>query len=231
MQSTSFKQTQLQHGRVKKAYEEKERIVKEYFRQKKINDQGFNLFIRVFKHDEKLEVWVQQKGKITYELLHTYAICASSGTVGPKRKEGDMQVPEGVYHVAHFNPQSNFYLSLGVNYPNASDQVLSDSKYPGGNIYIHGNCVTVGCLPLTDDKIKELYVLAVEARNDGQLKIPVHIFPTYLNEGSIDKLIQDYDVSDYTIDFWKNLQPIYQHFEATHALPVIRVNKKGEYYF
>ncbi len=227
----SFKDAQLKNSRVKTAYDEKESVVKNYFKLKNLSYSGFHLFIRAFKKEELLEVWIKEKGKEEFTLLQTYPFCTSSGTLGPKRKEGDMQILEGIYYLNHFNPLSNFYLSLGVNYPNASDKILSDKNHPGGNIYIHGNCVTIGCIPLTDDKIKELYILAVEARTNGQEKIPVHIFPDRLDRGSIEKLEREYTPSKTTTDFWKNLQPIYQDFKATRKIKTVKVNGKGEYYF
>ena len=230
-QQTSFKQTQLKSAHVKTAYDEKENVVKGYFEGKKLNYSGFHLFIRAFKQEEKLEVWIKEKNAETFTLLHTYDFCSSSGTLGPKRKEGDLQIPEGIYHLNHFNPLSNFYLSLGVSYPNASDKILSDAKRPGGAIYIHGNCVTIGCIPITDDKIKELYVLAVEARNNGQEKIPIHIFPSRLDQSGFSQLKQKYVTSPELIKFWENLQPVYQHFENVKKMNMVKVNKKGEYYF
>ncbi len=223
---TSFKQNQLKNSRVKTAYEEKEAIVKSFFAEKKIRYEGYELFIRAFKKEQVVEVWVKEKNKDEFVLLHAYPFCATSGTLGPKRSEGDSQIPEGVYEINHFNPQSNFYLSLGINYPNASDKILSDRQHPGGSIYIHGNCVTIGCISITDDKIKELYVLAVEAKNNGQGKISVHIFPDRLDTNAIEKLSS----SNQTItSFWKNLQPIYEDFKSSRKLKVVSVNSKGEY--
>ncbi len=97
--------------------------------------------------------------------------------------------------------------------------------------YIHGNCVTVGCIPITDDRIKELYVLSVEARNNGQQKIPVHIFPDRLDANVIEKLNQDYRVDKNLLAFWKNLQVIYTNFETSKKVKPIRVNNKGGYYY
>ncbi|RAV99400.1 L,D-transpeptidase family protein [Pseudochryseolinea flava] len=227
LQSASFKSTQLLHQRVKSAYAEKEDVVKKYFEEKKLAPQGYSIFMRAFKQEEKLEVWVKYNNT-AYTLLHTYEICSSSGVLGPKRKEGDAQVPEGVYQINHFNPQSNFHLSLGLDYPNASDKILSDRKSPGSAIYIHGNCVTIGCIPITDDKIKELYILAVEARNNGQKKIPVHIFPRQLSDTNLAQLTS---ANASHASFWKNLQMIYRDFETTKKLKSIKVNEKGEYYF
>ncbi len=230
-QHTSFKDSQLKNSRVKVAYQEKEIVVKGYFKTKKISYAGFNLYIRAFKKEAVVEIWIKEKGKDQYALLHTYPFCATAGTLGPKRKEGDSQIPEGVYYIQNFNPASNFYLSLGINYPNTSDKILSDKKHPGGDIYIHGNCVTIGCIPLTDDKIKEVYLLAVEARNNGQEKIPVHIFPDRLNNGIVEKLEKEFSPTKTTVDFWKSLKPIYQNFETTHKLKAVKVGAKGEYYF
>ncbi len=215
------------NARVKTAYVDKEEKVKQYFTEKNIAYIGFNLFVRAFKKEKIVEVWVLEKGKDTYTLLHTYNFCTSSGTLGPKRKEGDLQIPEGVYHINHFNPQSNFFLSLGINYPNASDRKLGDKDRPGGSIYIHGNCVTVGCIPLTDDKIKELYVLAVEAHNNRQAKIPVYIFPAKLSDVQMNQLKKDFPAN--TIRFWENLKPIYDHFEKTKQLNPVRIKENGEY--
>lgn len=231
LQQPSFKETQLKHSRVKTAYDEKETVVKQYFSEKELSFGEFQLFLRGFKKEQVLEVWVKERGKEEFVLLHTYDFCTTSGTLGPKRKEGDLQIPEGVYHINHFNPQSNFYLSLGLNYPNASDKILSHATKPGGSIYIHGNCVTIGCIPITDDRIKELYVLAVEARNNGQEKIPVHVFPDRLDHGAVEKLIAEHSPNEKIQRFWKNLEPIYQNFESTKKLRTVKVNTKGEYYF
>jgi murein L,D-transpeptidase YafK len=231
MQSVSFKETQLRNVRVKNAYDEKEIVVNTFFKEKGIKRDGFTLFLRVFKKEQKIEVWVKAKESPTYVLLHEYNFCSTSGTLGPKRKEGDLQIPEGIYHINHFNPVSNFHLSLGINYPNASDKILSDQQHPGGAIYIHGNCVTIGCMPITDDKIKELYILAVEAKNNGQQKIPVHIFPSRLDNQAWESLKKEYNQSPQTIQFWENLKPIYQDFEDRKTLRTVKVRSSGAYYF
>jgi len=227
---SGFKQEQQKHQRVKDAYLEKEETVKGYFREKKLSYEKFNLFIRAFKKEMKLEVWIKENNKTEYVLLHTYDICSTSGVLGPKRKEGDYQIPEGVYSINHFNPVSNFHLSLGLNYPNTSDKILSDKKHPGGAIYIHGNCVTIGCIPITDDKIKELYILAVEAKNNGQGKIPVHVFPCKLDDNGLASLKKEFPTDAVRIAFWENLKPIYSNFEETKKIAIIKVNSGGKYY-
>jgi len=230
LQALSFKETQLGHNRVKTAYEQKEEIVHNYFKHKSIDLANFQLFIRAFKNEKILEVWVKEKNTDRFTLLHTYEFCTSSGTLGPKRRQGDLQIPEGVYYINHFNPESNFYLSLGLNYPNASDTILSDKQHPGSSIYIHGDCVTIGCIPLTDDKIKELYIIAVEATNGGQEKIPVHVFPTRLTEQGISFLKSNHAGSGH-VEFWENLKKVYDDFEETGKLKPVKVNKAGQYFF
>ena len=230
LQGLSFRERQLQHSRVKTAFDEKEAVVKGYFAAKNLNSDNFELFIRAFKNEKNLEVWVKEKNADRFNLLHEYEFCSSSGSLGPKRKEGDRQIPEGVYLINHFNPLSNFYLSLGLNYPNASDRKLSDKKHPGSAIYIHGNCVTIGCIPITDDKIKELYVLAVLAKSGGQEKIPVHIFPARLTNEALSSLRKDYPNSSH-ISFWENLKLIFDDFEKNKKLKPVNVNSEGAYEF
>jgi murein L,D-transpeptidase YafK len=224
----SFKKEQLKYPHVRTAYEEKWTLVKEKLAKAGVDTSHFELFIRVFKQEAKLEVWAKSNSVTSYKLVETYAICQSSGILGPKRKQGDGQVPEGFYQVKSFNPQSEFYLALGVSYPNKSDLIKGDQTDPGGDIMIHGNCVTIGCMPLTDDKIKEVYIMALEARNKGQQVIPIHIFPTKLNSKGIAYL-KSITTDVAKIKFWTNLQQGYTYFEANKLLPEITVNKSGDY--
>ncbi len=226
----SFKKEQLKFATVRTAYNEKWAVVKEKLSKSGVDTTNFEIFIRVFKQDAKLEVWAKSKNIAQYRLVENYTICESSGELGPKRKQGDGQVPEGFYHVSGFNPASAFYLSLGVSYPNESDLIKCGGAKanPGGDIMIHGNCVTIGCMPLTDDKIKEVYVMAVEARNHGQQTIPIHIFPTELTAQGMAKLKSL--TSDTTkLHFWNNLQTGYDYFETNKLLPKISVVKNGDY--
>jgi len=227
----SFKQKQLNFSRVKTAYQEKEKTVIEELAKVGIKPGELELYIQAFKQEKTLEIWVKPRHSKEFRLLKELAICTSSGTLGPKRKEGDMQVPEGFYYISHFNPESNFYLSLGINYPNASDKILSDKAHPGGAIYIHGNCVTIGCMPITDDKIKELYVYAVEARNNGQNQIPVCIFPCKMDDSKFQSLKKEYSSNKTLTDFWSNIKQGYDYFQAHKFLPKINILKSGLYSF
>lgn len=189
------------------------------------------VYIRSFKYDRQLELWV--KGNTLsepYKLFKIYKICMQSGTMGPKRMQGDYQVPEGFYHINEFNPNSSYHLSLGLNYPNASDRILSDSLRPGNAIYIHGNCVSTGCIAISDAPIEELYFIAANAKAQGQEFIPVHVFPVRYNvKKSMDYLESVIKNNAYLQQFNKNIREVFDHFELKKQLPVIMVNRKGEY--
>ncbi|MDQ6609687.1 MAG: energy transducer TonB, partial [Bacteroidota bacterium] len=175
---------------------------------------------------------VRSSPKEPYKLFKTYRVCALAGSLGPKRMQGDYQVPEGFYYINVFNPNSNYYLSLGLNYPNVSDKILSDPVRPGGEIYIHGSCVTIGCIPLTDQQIDEIYILAAHAKSAGQDYIPVHIFPIrYNSKKSVDYLATLTRTDEKLKGFASRLEAVYDHFEITHHLPVIMTDSKGEYQY
>jgi len=188
------------------------------------------IYIRSFKYDSQLEVWVKNERNQPYKLFKTYKICALAGTLGPKRMEGDYQVPEGFYHINELNPNSQYHLSLGLNYPNMSDRMLSDSTQPGGDIYIHGSCVTTGCIPVTNQQIEELYILAAYAKNQGQDFIPVHIFPVDFKNTKSEDYLKKYleTFSEYS-PFESKMKNAYYFFEKYKQLPTILINEKGEY--
>lgn len=188
------------------------------------------VYIRSFKYDSQLEVWVRNSGDDHFKLFKTYKVCAMAGSIGPKRMEGDYQVPEGFYYINQFNPRSEYHLSLKLNYPNESDKLLSDATRPGGGIYIHGSCVTVGCIPITDPQIEELYVLTLNAKTSGQDFIPVHIFPIrYSNERSMEYFKRVTKDNPEVQQFSSRLREAYDYFNKEKKLPVIAINKNGEY--
>jgi murein L,D-transpeptidase YafK len=188
------------------------------------------VYIRSFKYDSELEVWVKNKPGDKYKLFKTYKICALAGSLGPKRMAGDYQVPEGFYYINEFNPRSLYHLSLGLNYPNASDKMLCDLSQPGGDIYIHGSCVTTGCIPITDGQIEELYVLAAHAKDMGQDFIPVHIFPVNFNNARSVAYLNRFLVSfNEFVPFEKSMQNAFYYFEKNRQVPPVLVNAKGEY--
>lgn len=188
------------------------------------------VYIRSFKYDSQLEVWVKSERNQPYKLFKTYKVCALAGTLGPKRMQGDYQVPEGFYHINEFNPNSQYHLSLGLNYPNISDKMLSDSLQPGGDIYIHGSCVTTGCIPITDQQIDEVYILAAYAKNQGQDFIPVHIFPINFENSKSEDYLKKYllTFSEYA-PFAAKMKNAYYYFQKYKQVPIVLVNEKGDY--
>lgn len=188
----------------------------------------FEVLLQAFKAEEELQVWVKNPQDEQFQLFKSYDFCRSSGSLGPKRKEGDRQIPEGVYHIDRFNPNSSYFLSLGLNYPNPSDKKRGHPNQPGSDIFIHGKCVTVGCIPITDEWIRELYFLAESAKTKGQEKIPVLIFPFKMSNKNFKKHLA---VHPEQAGFWNELQPIYEAFEANRYLPSIQFDRNGAYRF
>lgn len=223
----AFKTGQLKSQRVKDAYDTKWEPLKAEMKKANIKWDEFDIYLRAFKSEKLVEVWMKNKGDAKYRLFKTYDICATSGDLGPKRAEGDGQIPEGFYKIDLFNPKSDYYLSMRVSYPNNSDIMLKEGVNAGGAIMMHGECVTIGCLPMTNDKIKELYVLCLEARNRNN-PIYIDIYPTKLTEENLKNLEANYPKSKTA--FWKTLKPIYEYFEENHWLPRVSIDAKGKYY-
>lgn len=187
-------------------------------------------FFRVFKRERLLEVWARDAGAAAHVLITSYPMCGISGTLGPKRREGDLQIPEGFYVVDLFNPASNYHLSLRVDYPNAVDRARSGAASPGGDIFIHGDCVTVGCVAVSDRWMEEIYLMAITAREAGQDRIPVHMFPTRLDEDGMAWLRRTYGPGHPDMPFWETLRRGHLLFEETGVLPVVE-HKGGSYVF
>lgn len=179
-------------------------------------DYGASIFIRIFKQPGLLEVWLKNEAG-TYTFFKGYDICAFSGELGPKLKEGDKQSPEGFYFVntGRLNPRSRFHLSFNLGYPNAYDRY---HQRTGSALMVHGSCVSVGCYAMTDRYIEEIYVLANAALENGQPFFRVHVFPFHLTTENLQRY-QDHR----WYDFWLNLQEGYRYFEQKRVPPNITV--------
>jgi murein L,D-transpeptidase YafK len=205
---------QLAYARVQAAYARCWPALVAQLRIQHLSPARLDVFFRLLKTSRALEVWARNQGEATFQLLRTYPLAATSGTLGPKRRAGDEQVPEGFYTIDRFNPQSAFHLSLGLDYPTPDDVLATGLADPGGDIFLHGSNVTVGCLPLTDAGIEEVYLLAVAARAAGQARIAVHIFPFPLVESELSQRAASPHAA-----FWRGLAPGYAYFEQHRALP------------
>jgi len=223
---SDFKRDQRRYPRYRAAVEEKQAALIDRFERLGIAYPPTHVLLVAYKQERQLELWLRSQPEQKMILFETYAFCESSGVLGPKRRQGDLQIPEGYYWVDRFNPASNFWLSLGINYPNRSDRILGTAKDLGGDIFIHGACVTIGCIPITDDKIKELYLLAVEARHAGQARIPVYIFPARLETENLEKLIAAHPMHRA---LWQNLAEGYRRFQATRQPLEYRIDEQGRY--
>lgn len=227
----NFLTEQRKHERVRTAYSEKEATLKEKLKEQQLDLNSINILITVFKSEKEMVIYVKSKTEKAYKKLATYAICANSGSLGPKRMQGDGQVPEGFYYIDKYNPTSSYYLSLGVSYPNKADKLKSTATNLGGDIFIHGECVTIGCMPMTNDKIKEIYLYAIQAHQNGQSNIPVYIFPFKFTEANIAKSKELYKENKTLLSFWDNLKSGYDKFHSSLQELKVDVNKNGDYQF
>lgn len=182
------------------------------------------LLLRGYKREAELEVWAAAAPGGEMRHVTTYAVCAASGDLGPKRREGDRQVPEGFYTIEYLWPNSDFYLSMKVNYPNVSDRILGDKRMPGSDIMIHGACASIGCLAMSDERIEELWVMGLAANERS--RIAVHLFPTRDRK----VLAQHADHAKHR-GFWDNIYQGHDLFEADKRLPRVRVAPDGRYSF
>ena len=174
------------------------------------------VLIRTYKQEAELEIW-KMKSDGQYALLKSYPMCRWSGQLGPKTREGDRQVPEGFYTIApgQMNPNSHYYLSFNVGYPNAYDRALGRT---GGAIMVHGVCSSAGCFSMTDAQIGEIYAIAREAFNGGQRAIQMQSFPFRMTAENLAKHRLDPNIA-----FWKEIKNGADHFEVTKTEPSVLV--------
>ncbi len=175
------------------------------------------ILIRIYKEDAKLEVWKLQKATNRYAFLKDFDICAWSGVLGPKVKEGDRQAPEGFYTIrpAQMNPDSNYYLSFNIGYPNEFDRSLGRT---GSELMVHGACSSAGCYSMTDDNIQEIYTLGRLAFQGGQREFQVEAFPFRMTPENMAK-----HRNDPNIAFWMMLKEGSDHFDITGQPPKVDV--------
>jgi murein L,D-transpeptidase YafK len=227
---TTFRDVQLRFPRVRRAHSARAARVEARFEAQGVTEPA-EVFFRVFKRERLLEVWARDAGSPAFVMINTYPVCGMSGELGPKREEGDKQIPEGFYHIDVFNPVSNFHLSLRLDYPNQVDQARAGTAHPpGGDIFIHGGCSTIGCVPVTDEWIEEIYLMAMSGRDAGQARIPVHMFPTHLDDSGMGWLRDTYGEDHPDLAFWQSLREGYLAFETTRLVPVVD-HHRGRYTF
>lgn len=191
------------------------------------------IYLRAFKSEAAIELWAAPKDPAKrWVHVRDFSVCESSGVIGPKRQVGDLQVPEGFYHIDRFNPWSRYHLSLGINYPNRVDRRRSRTigRHPGGDIFIHGDCVTIGCMPITDGPMEELYIAAIVARDEGQRRIPVHIFPCRFGTRRCEQILAPARRADAALgSYWGELARIAERFRQDGRPPRVVDQADGTY--
>ena len=225
----TFWNQQMKYNRVKTAYNNHGQSIANELKKINLESQNLETCLIAYKHEKELELWGRNKGDKKYTRIKTYKFCALSGHLGPKLVQGDGQVPEGFYYIDRFNGASSFHLSLGINYPNKADIARSNGKNPGGDIFIHGKCVTIGCIPITDTMIEELYIYMLTASRNLQVKSPVVIFPCKMSGPVYNQLLLR--AGNTTAALWKVLQPAYNHFNKYKSLPLFTITPNGKYSF
>ena len=174
------------------------------------------MLIRAYKKEAELEVW-KMKNDGRYTLVKTFPMCRWSGQLGPKTREGDRQVPEGFYAITpgQMNPNSNYYLSFNVGYPNAYDKAWNRG---GGLIMVHGACSSAGCFSMTDNQIAEIYAIARESFGGGQRAIQMQSLPFRMTAENLAK-----HRLDPNMPFWKQLKAGTDRFDVTKQEPSVGV--------
>ncbi|MFL6947820.1 MAG: hypothetical protein ACJ8FU_06435 [Xanthobacteraceae bacterium] len=174
------------------------------------------ILARIFKDESELEIW-KQDNTGHFALLKTYPICRWSGELGPKIKQGDRQAPEGFYTITpgQMNPNSAYYLSFNIGYPNAFDRAHGRT---GAHLMVHGDCSSAGCYAMTDDQIGEIYSLARESFFGGQHSFQIQAYPFRMTPLNMAK-----HRNSPHLAFWKNLKQGYDHFEVSRREPKVSV--------
>lgn len=224
----AFATKQRGNGRVAKAWKAHQADIRETFRAADAAWPPQDVFLRAFKAEGAIELWAAPRTRERLVRVKTFPICAASGVLGPKARSGDGQVPEGFYTIDRFNPWSSYHLSLGLDYPNAVDRARAGADPPGGDIFIHGSCVTIGCLPILDEPVEWLYVAAVMARDAGQRSVPVHVFPCRFEVASCQTALVAAGQADPELArFWEAIRVGYDAFVASGQVPRTKATAAG----
>lgn len=177
-------------------------------------DRNAPVLVRAYKQESEIEVWKQSRSG-EYVLLKTYPVCRWSGQLGPKTREGDRQVPEGFYSFtpAHMNPNSSYWLSFNVGYPNPKERAMGRT---GGDIMVHGTCSSRGCFAMTNEQMEEIYAVVRDAFQGGQKSVQFQSYPFRMTAENLAKFRHDPNMA-----FWQNLKEGSDHFEVTKREPAV----------
>lgn len=185
--------------------------------------EGDPIFMRIFKEEKILELWVKVDGG--YKLCKTYPVCAYSGELGPKLKQGDKQSPEGFYTITkkQLKPNSKYHLALNLGFPNQYDKYQNRT---GTYLMIHGKCSSTGCYAMQNRQIEEIYKMAETALTNSQSSFQVHIFPFKMTPENM----LAYRHHKWYL-FWVNLKLGYDIFERYNVVPIVRASQEKYRFF
>jgi murein L,D-transpeptidase YafK len=223
----SFREEQMKFTRIREAYTGKEKTVIKTLAEYSISRDSLRIYLRAFKTEKKIELWAKNTSDSVFKFIKEFPICEISGDIGPKRRYRDLQVPEGFYHISDLNPFSKYYLSLQINYPNASDSIRGVKGHLGNFIFIHGECVSSGCIAITNDRIKELFVWCIESYNSGQEQIDITMYPARLTDAVYSGLKTRYSKYKDEISLWADLKKDYDLFEKNKVPPTVKFLPDG----
>jgi murein L,D-transpeptidase YafK len=225
----TFKKLQLKNKNPQIAYREKEKNVQQMLIDNNIDYNSVEVFFRVIKLEQIMEVWAKDRTKNqTFKLIKKYNLCVTNNP--DTLRKIDLLVPESFYYIAKFNPDNPYFIRMEINFPNESDKKRGRT---GGDIAIHGGCFSTYCTPFTDDDIKEIYIFAAEAKSKGQKNIPVHNFPFRMTDENTEKFKKDkrYSSDIKRITNWDNMKYGFQYFEKNKTLFDYTVDGKGKYIY
>ncbi|PZO29448.1 MAG: hypothetical protein DCF13_06000 [Flavobacteriaceae bacterium] len=198
----SSKEKQSLESIAKKYGSKVEISLKGAFEKTKIDTTDFEMAILAFKKEQILELYIRKNETDNWKMLKKYPFTAFSGKIGPKLKNGDKQIPEGIYQMEYLNPNSKYHLSIKVSYPNTFDKekAKQDGRTDlGGDIMIHGKNVTIGCIPVGDKNIEEIFILATKTKNKH---FPIIIAP---HDFRTNKTFREIEAISWEKDLYENI--------------------------
>lgn len=221
----TFIENQKKYQQVAEAIHDKQSTVEVILSANNLAIDNFELYIRIFKKERQLELWGKSIKEKKWQLLNIYNLCIQVPNLGPRLNKID-ELPEGIYYVENFEPQSGLYLAIKINYPNTIDNYYIKNNTSMPSVHICGQCFSSGNFGVGESNIKEIYLFTIYATSNGQSRIPVHIFPCRMNETNYNLLIQNEKKYE---NFWKGLSAIYSFFENNKIIPDIILNSDGTY--
>lgn len=195
-------------------------VVEELFKKAGLTLPAAQVLLRAFKQENEVELWAASQPDAKLVKVATYGICYASGTIGPKRREGDSQVPEGIYTVPAFTSTWKYHLMMYLDYPNPTDRARNRQN-PGSDIYIHGSCASIGCISMSDERMEELWEATAGLQNKPGARVHVHIFPAR----DIGALLAANTMPEHH-ELWRDLQQISDAFLRDGRIPKVTASTR-----